>query len=78
MALSGSTTLGQSGPGSDGDETLVLFEVLSSGCNALVVPLQHLLEGPIEVLLCERVKDLRHSLFHILNYLITTACELKE
>ena len=27
-------------------ETLVLFEVISSGCNALVVPFQQLLEGP--------------------------------
>ena len=52
---------------------LVLFEVISSGCNALVVPFQQLLEGPMEVLLCERVNDLRHSLFHLLNCLITTA-----
>ena len=35
-------------------ETLVLFEVISSGCNTLVVPLKQLLEGPMEVLLCER------------------------
>ena len=27
----------------------------------------------MEVLLCERVNDLRHSLFHLLNCLITTA-----
>ena len=33
-------------------ETLVSFEVISSGCNALVVPFQQLLNGPIEVLLC--------------------------
>ena len=26
-----------------------LFEVISSGCNALVVPFQQLLEGPMEV-----------------------------
>ena len=32
----------------------------------------------MEVLLCERVNDLRHSLFHLLNCLITTACELRE
>ena len=32
-------------------ETLVLFEVTSSGCNALVV-FQQLLEGPMDVLLC--------------------------
>ena len=44
-------------------ETLVPFEVFSSGCNALVVPFQQLLEGPTEILLCERVNDLRHSLF---------------
>ena len=33
---------------------------------------QQLLEGPMEVLLCERVNDLRHSLFHLLNCLIMT------
>ena len=54
---------------------LVPFEVISSGCNALV-PFQQLLKGPIEVLLCERVSDLRHSLFHLLNCLITTASKL--
>ena len=32
-----------------------------------------------EVLLCERVNDLRHNLFHLLNCLITTtASELRE
>ena len=59
-------------------ETLVPFKVISSGCNALVLPFQQLLEGPIEVLLCECVNDLRHSLFHLLNCLITTASELRE
>ena len=39
---------------------------------------QHLLEGPMEVLLCECVNDLYHSPFHLLNCLITTACELRE
>ena len=58
-------------------ETLVPFEVISPGCNALVVPFQQLLEGTMEVLLCERVNDLRHSLFHLLNSLITTASELR-
>ena len=48
---------------------IVPFEVISSGCNALVVSFQYLLEGLIEVLLCERFNDLRHSLFHLLNYL---------
>ena len=57
---------------------LVPFEVISSGCNAFVVPFQQFLEGPMEVLLCERVNDLRHSLFHLLNCLITTASELRE
>ena len=38
----------------------------------------HLLYCSMEVLLCERVKDLRHSLFHLLNCLITTASELRE
>ena len=51
-------------------ETLVSFEVISSVCNALIV---QLLEGPMEVFLCERVNDLRHSLFHLLSRLITTA-----
>ena len=57
---------------------LVTFEVISSGCNALVVPLQKLLECSMEVLLYEHVNVLRHSLFHLLNCLITTACELRE
>ena len=59
-------------------ETLVPFEVISSGCNALVVPFQQLLEGPRFVLLCERVNNLRHNLFHLLNCLRTTAIELRE
>ena len=57
---------------------LVPFQVISSGCNALVVPFQQLQEGPMEVLLCERVSDLRHSLFYLLSCLITTASELRE
>ena len=57
---------------------LVPFEVISSGCNALVVLFHQLLEGPMEVLLCECVNDLRHSLFHLLNCLITTASELRQ
>ena len=32
----------------------------------------------MEVLLCERINDLRHRLFHLLNWLITTASELRE
>ena len=32
----------------------------------------------MEVLLYDRVNDLRHSLFHLLNCLITTASELRE
>ena len=32
----------------------------------------------MEVLLCEHVYDLHHSLFHLLNCLITTASELRE
>ena len=59
-------------------ETLVSFEVISSSCNALVVSFQQLREGSKEVLLWERVNDLRHSLFHLLNSLITTASELRE
>ena len=54
-------------------ETLVPFEVISSGCNAIVVPFQQLQEGPMELLLCERVNDLCHSFFHLLNCLIMTA-----
>ena len=48
-------------------ETLVSFEVISSGCNALVVPFQQPLEGVMEVLLCERVNViiLRHSLISV-------------
>ena len=60
------------------NETLVPFEVISFGCNALIVPFQQLLEGPMEVLLCEHVNDLRHSRFHLLNCVITTASELSE
>ena len=36
------------------------------------------LEGPMEVILCERVNNLRHSFFHLLNGFITTASELRE
>ena len=43
-------------------KTLVPFEVIFSGCNALVVPFQQLLEGLTEVLLWERVNDFRHRL----------------
>ena len=32
----------------------------------------------MEVLLCDRVNELRHSLFHLLNCLITTTYELRE
>ena len=32
----------------------------------------------MELLLCERVNDLRHSFFHLLNCLITTASELRN
>ena len=32
----------------------------------------------MEVLLCKRINDVRHSLFHFLNCLITTASELRE
>ena len=49
-----------------------------SKINALVVSFQQILEGPIEILLCELVNDLHHSLFHFLNCLITTASELWE
>ena len=56
---------------------LVPFEVITSGCDALV-PFQPLLEGPMEMLLCEHVNDLRHSLFHLLNCLITTTSKLRE
>ena len=59
-------------------ETLVPFEAISFSCNAHLVPFKQLLEGPMEVLLCERVNDLRHSLFHLLICLITTDSELRE
>ena len=32
----------------------------------------------MEVLLCERVNDLRHRLFHLLNCFIKTASELRK
>ena len=32
----------------------------------------------MDVLLCECVNDLRHSLFHLINCLITTVSELRE
>ena len=58
------------------------IKLYSSCCNEFVVPFQQPLEGPTEVLLFERVIDLRHSLFHFLNCLITTASkfilELRE
>ena len=56
----------------------VSFEVISSSCNALVVPFQQFLQLPMELLLCDHVNDLRHSIFHLLNCLITTASELRE
>ena len=59
-------------------ETLVSFVVIYSGCNALVVPFQQLLEGPIQVLLSERIYDLRHSLFHLFNCLIKTVSKVRE
>ena len=62
----------------DTHKTLVPSEVISSGSNALVIPFQQLLEGPMEVHLCERVNDLHHNLFHLLNCLITTASKLRE
>ena len=61
-----------------GHETLVPFETISSGCNAFVVPFQQLLEGLMQVLLCQRVHELRHSLFHLFNSLVTAASELRE
>ena len=63
--------------GSTHIKNLVPFEVISSSCNELV-PFQQLLEDLMEVLLCELVNDLRHSLFHLLNCLRTTASELRE
>ena len=40
-------------------ETLVPFQVISSGSNVLVVTFQQPLESPMEVLLCQRVNDLQ-------------------
>ena len=54
------------------------FNIVNFIYNALMVPFQQLLQCPMEVLLCERVSDLRHSLFHLLNCLITTTSELRE
>ena len=41
-------------------------QLISSDWNALVVPFQQLLEGAMDVLMCEHVNDLCHSLFHLL------------
>ncbi len=41
----------------------------------LYLPFKQLLKRPVEVLVYELVNDLRHSLFHLLDSLITTACE---
>ena len=62
----------------DTHETQVPFEVISSGCNALVVLFKQLPEGPMEVLLCEHVNDLCQSLFPLLSCLITTVSDLRE
>ena len=56
----------------------VPLEVISSGCNEVVVQFQRILEGLMKVLLFERVNDLRYNLFHPFNCLITTASELKK
>ena len=45
-------------------------------CTCCTVPTTS--EGPMQDLLCERVNDLRHSLFHLLSWLMTTASELSE
>ena len=60
------------------ESTHMKLEVISSGCNALVVPFKQLLEGLMEVLLFKRVNDHRDSLFYLLNCPITTASELRE
>ena len=59
-------------------ETLAPFKVIFPGYNALIVPFKQLLQGPMEVLFCERVNDLRHTLFYLFSYLITIASELWE
>ena len=38
----------------------------------------NLWKAQLQVLFCERVNDLHHSLFHLLDCLITTASELRE
>ena len=47
-------------------------------CVCVCVCVCILIKKNMEVLLSERVNDLRHSLFHLLNCLITTASELRE
>ena len=67
-------------------DTLLIVHTLNSSpfrsnilrLQTLVGMFQQILEGTMEVLLCERINDLRHSLFNLLNCLITTACELKS
>ena len=48
-------------------KTLVPFEVISSGFNAGVILFQQLLEHSMQVLLCELVNDLHHSLFNCIK-----------
>ena len=56
--------------------SLLRSNLLRLQCTCSIVP--KILEDPMEVLLCERANDLRHSLFHLLNCLITTASELRK
>ena len=45
-------------------------------CTSCTVPTTS--GSPMEFLLCERVNDLRHSLFYLRNCLMTTASELRK
>ena len=59
-------------------QTLVLFKVICTVFKSHFVPFQYLLEGPMEALFCEHFTELRNSLSHLLNHLISTAYELTE
>ena len=57
---------------------LIVIGALSTVTKGLVLGLEDLeirgrVEGSMEVLLCEHVNDLRHSIFHLLICLIATA-----
>ena len=57
------------------NSSLLRSNILRLQCTCCTVPIT---SASLEVLLCQRVNDLRHSLFRLLNCLITTASEVRE